>query len=232
MRRFPVMVFAAGFGTRMGALTRDRPKPLIDVAGRSLLDHALDLTAGAGLDRRVVNLHYHGDQIARHLAGRDIALSWERDGILDTGGGLRAALPLLDGSPVYTLNSDAVWTGRNALMELGAAWDDDRMDALLLLAPVARAEGHQGNGDFVMDAEGRIARADGRVGLVYLGAQIIRTERLADFPEPAFSLNRLWDRMIADGRAFGAVHDGGWCDVGRPEGIATAEAMLARSQDA
>ena len=119
MRRFPVMVFAAGLGTRMGALTRDRPKPLIEVAGRCLLDHALDLVTGAGLTRPVVNLHYRGDQIARHLAGRDATLSWERDEILDTGGGLRAALPLLAGSPVFTLNSDAVWTGRNALVELG-----------------------------------------------------------------------------------------------------------------
>jgi N-acetyl-alpha-D-muramate 1-phosphate uridylyltransferase len=229
MQRFPVMLFAAGFGTRMGELTRDRPKPLIEVAGRSLLDHALDVTERAGLDRRVINLHYQGDRIERHLAGQNIACSWEREEILDTGGGLRAALPLLDGNPVFTLNTDAVWSGQNALVELGDAWDEDRMDALLLLAPVALAEGHRGRGDFVMDAEGRITRADGREGLVYLGAQIIRTEQLADFPERAFSLNRLWDRMIAAGRAYGVIHDGGWCDVGRPEGIVTAEAMLARS---
>ena len=105
------------------------------------------------------------------------------------------------------------------------------MDALLLLAPVALAVGHQGTGDFLVDGSGRIERAKGRPGLVYLGAQIIRTERLAEFPERAFSLNLLWDRMIAEGRAFGVVHDGGWCDVGRPEGIAAAEAMLARSRD-
>ena len=226
------MLFAAGLGARMGALTRDRPKPLIEVAGRCLLDRALDLTTEAGLRRRVVNLHHLGDQIARHLAGQDIALSWERDAVLETGGGLRAALPLLGTSPVFTLNSDAVWAGRNPLVELGAAWDEAGMDALLLLAPVGLAEGHQGRGDFVLDGAGRIARAAGGPGLVYLGAQIIRTERLAAVPDRVFSLNLLWDQMIAEGRAYGIIHDGLWCDVGRQEGIATAEAMLARSRDA
>jgi N-acetyl-alpha-D-muramate 1-phosphate uridylyltransferase len=230
MRRFPVMLFAAGFGSRMGALTRNTPKPLIPVAGRSLLDHALDLTVAAGLTKVVANLHYRGDQIAAHLAGRDIALSWERDEILETGGGLRAAAGLLGSSPVFTLNTDAVWTGRNPLIELGENWTDE-MDALLLLIPSDRALGHEGRGDFLLADDGRIERAAGRDGLIYLGAQIIRTERLGDFAEAAFSVNLLWDRMIAEGRAYGVVHDGRWCDVGRPEGIALAEAMLAGSAD-
>lgn len=230
MRQFPVMLFAAGFGKRMGEMTRDQPKSLIKVAGKSLLDHALAQTVG--LDRKVINLHYKGEQIAAHLAGQDIALSWERGDILDTGGGLRAALPLLQSSPVYTLNTDAVWTGQNPLAELGAAWDEARMDALLLMAPADRTRGRTGSADFTLDALGRISRAAGGPGLVYLGAQIIRTERLAAFDEQAFSLNRLWDLMIAEGRAWGMVHDGLWCDVGRPEGIATAEAMLAQSGDA
>lgn len=225
------MLFAAGFGTRMGSLTRERPKPMIEVAGRPLLDHALALTESAGLTRRVVNLHYLGQQIADHLAGRDIALSWEREEILDTGGGLRAALPLLGEGPVMTLNTDAVWTGSNPLAQLARTWDPDRMDALLLLAPIDRAEGHGGTGDFVMDDDGRIARAGGRHGLVYLGAQVLQPALLAEIPDPVFSLNRLWDRMIARGRAFGLVHAGRWCDVGHPEGIARAEAMLASWQD-
>lgn len=222
-----LMIFAAGFGTRMGALTANRPKPLIKVAGRALLDHALDLAEGAGLGRVAVNLHYLGDQIAAHLAPRpDIALSWERAQILETGGGLRHALPLLGPGPVFTLNSDAVWTGPNPLATLRSAWRAE-MGALLLLAPPDHLRGHSGQGDFRVDAKGRISRCPkGAAGLVYLGAQIIAPEGLRDIPDAVFSLNLLWDRMIAEGRAFGVLHPGGWCDVGRPEGIAEAEAML------
>lgn len=225
MRRFPVMLFAAGFGTRMGALTQNRPKPLIPVAGKPLIDHALDLCRADLVTHRVVNLHYLGDQIARHLAGRDLAFSHE-DPILETGGGLRAALPLLGTGPVMVLNTDAVWTGDNPLAELAAAWDESRMDALLLVAQVGNATGHKGSGDFLMDAKGRLTRANGKPGVVYLGAQILRTDRLAGVQQPVFSLNLLWDQMIAEGRAFGLIHRGGWCDVGQPDLISLAEAML------
>lgn len=223
-----VMLFAAGFGTRMGALTARRPKPLIEVAGRPLIDHALALADAAGVARKVVNLHYLPDMLRDHLSGRDgVALSYEPE-ILETGGGLRAALPLLGPGPVFTLNSDAVWTGRNPLEQLRAAWDPDRMDALLLLIAPGAAQGHSGAGDFVADARGRLSRGP---GAIYSGAQIIRTEALSDIPDRAFSLNRLWDRMIAEQRLFGLTHDGSWCDVGRPEGIAEAEAMLKGARD-
>ncbi|MBL4916611.1 nucleotidyltransferase family protein [Szabonella alba] len=226
-----LMIFAAGFGTRMGALTADMPKPLITVAGRALLDHALDLADAAGPGRIVVNTHYRGDQIAAHLADRPaIALSHE-DVILETGGGLRKALPLLGAGPVFTLNSDAVWTGPNPLITLRGGWRAG-MGALLLLAPPDALRGHSGQGDFRMDAQGRISRCPkGEAGLVYLGAQILDPAGLQDFDETAFSLNRLWDRMIVQGRAFGILHPGGWCDVGRPEGIAEAEAMLRGAGD-
>lgn len=227
MRPFPLMLFAAGRGTRMGALTAHRPKPLIPVAGRPLIDHALALADTAGVAPVVANLHHFGDQIASHLAARPITLSWERDLLLETGGGLRRALPLLGHSPVMTLNSDAVWTGANPLTQLAAAWDDAAMDALLLLLPAGKALGHSGPGDFLLGENMRISRARGVPAPVYLGAQIIRTDRLGEIPEQVFSLNLLWDRMIADGRAFGLIHQGGWCDVGRPEGIAQAEALLA-----
>ena len=220
------MLFAAGLGTRMGALTATMPKPLIPVAGKPLLDHALALADQAGITNRVANLHSLGDQIAAHLAGRNVALSWEREQILETGGGLRAALPLLGHGPVMTLNTDAVWTGANPLQELASSWDEARMDALLLLLPAARATGHSGTGDFLLDGENRLIRAKGLAGEVYLGAQIIRPDLLAQIPEKVFSLNLLWDKMIVQGRAFGLIHQGGWCDVGRPEGIATAEALL------
>lgn len=221
---FPLMLFAAGFGTRMGALTADRPKPLIEVAGKPLIDHALAQAEGVG--RIVANVHWKPDALVRHLQARGVAVTRE-DPILETGGGLRAALPLLGEGPVMTLNTDAVWTGENPLSQLRDAWDDGRMDGLLLVLPDAAAG--KGAGDFVMDAEGRLGRAKGARGQVYLGAQILRTEGLSAITETVFSLNLLWDRMIAAGRLYGVVHRGGWCDVGHPAGIAEAEAMLARA---
>jgi N-acetyl-alpha-D-muramate 1-phosphate uridylyltransferase len=172
----------------------------------------------------VVNLHYLGAQIERHLAGRAVRFSHEEAEILETGGGLRHALPLLGADPVFTLNSDAAWTGANPLVRLEAAWDDTRMDGLLLVAPSSAARGHGTLADFEMDGDGRLRRS--AEGVVYLGAQIIRTEGLGTIGARAFSLNRLWDEMIAEGRLFGLLHTGGWCDVGRPEAIAEAEAML------
>ncbi|TCP40305.1 nucleotidyltransferase family protein [Rhodovulum marinum] len=224
-----LMLFAAGFGTRMGALTADRPKPLIDVAGRPLIDHALGLAGGAGIARIVVNTHYLAEQVAAHLAGRaGVTLSHEAERILDTGGGLRHALPLLGADTVFTLNSDAVWTGPNPLDRLAAAWDPERMDGLMLLVPAARARGHRGAGDFTMDDAGRLTR--GGTG-VYTGAQILKTGNLGPVDASVFSLNRVWDRMLAEGRLFGLLHMGGWCDVGHPAGIAEAEAMLMEARD-
>ena len=220
------MLFAAGRGTRMGVLTATAPKPMIEVAGKPLIDHALALADAAGARPIVVNLHHLGDQIARHLSARPISLSREPV-LLETGGGLRNALPLLGKGPVMTLNADAIWTGRNPLQELAGAWDEERMDALLLLAPRAQTQGHNGSGDFLMEADGRLRRAHGAEAPVYLGAQILRTEGLADIPDEIFSLNLFWDRLIARGRVYGLIHEGGWCDVGRPEGIAEAEALLA-----
>lgn len=223
------MLFAAGFGTRMRPLTETRPKPLIPVAGKTLLDHALAQVDQAGVSRVVVNTHYLGDQIAAHLSPRpEIAISPEQPDILDTGGGLRHALPLLGGGPVLTMNTDAVWTGQNAITQLRAAWNPDQMDALLLLVPSDRAVGHDGAGDFTLDALGRLSRGGGHV---YTGAQIIKTDALAAIPDRAFSLNRLWNTMIGSARLFGTVHDGGWADVGHPGGIALAEDMLAGARD-
>lgn len=232
MRPLPLMLFAAGFGTRMGALTANRPKPLIEVAGKPLIDHAIAQADGAGITTRVMNLHYLGDQLAAHVEQKNIGLSWERAQILETGGGLRAAQPMLGPGPVLAMNSDAVWTGENPLSQLLAAWNPDRMDALLLLLPAAKATGHAGVSDFALSGDGRIARARGAAGHVYLGAQILRTDTLAAITEPRFSLNLVWDAMIARNRAFGLVHRGGWCDVGSPDGIALAEQLLAKAADA
>ena len=223
---FPLMIFAAGFGTRMGALTRDMPKPLIPVAGRPLIDHALDVAHAAGVRRTIVNTHYRAAQMAAHLAGKDVILSHEPGPILETGGGLKAALPQLGDGPVAILNSDGIWTGASPLLELSAAWDGSRMEALLLLLPLEDTLAHGPKGDFRLDADGRISRGRGGEDHVYIGAQIIHPARIRATPDAVFSLNLPWNAMIAAGTAFGLVHRGGWCDVGQPEGIAAAERLL------
>lgn len=223
-----LMLFAAGFGTRMGVLTAARPKPLIPVAGRALIDHALELARDAGVTRVVANTHYLGEQIAAHLAGRNVNVSPEPNRILETGGGLRQALPLLGPGPVFTLNTDAVWTGPNVITTLRESWNAGQMAALLALVPPDRALGHAGVGDFTLHVDGRISRGP---GYVYTGAQILNPAGIETFPQEVFSINLLWDRLISEGRAFGVVHSGGWCDVGRPESIDLAEAMLERAHD-
>ncbi len=219
----PLMVFAAGKGTRMAPLTDVTPKPLIAVGGQTLLDRALVQARQAGAGPVVVNIHHLGQQIRDHIAGQDIAVSDESDLLLETGGGLRKALPLLGPGPVITMNPDVVWTGPNPLPPLLAAWDDARMDALLMLVPISRAHGRTGGGDFSLDPGNRLIR---KGDLVYGGVQIIRPDRLAEIDAQVFSLNRLWNLMIAEGRAFGLIHAGEWCDVGRPDCIPLAEALL------
>ncbi|MDO5632349.1 MAG: nucleotidyltransferase family protein [Paracoccus sp. (in: a-proteobacteria)] len=218
-----LMIFAAGLGTRMRPLTETRPKPLIRVGGQTLLDRAIALGRAGGARRVVVNTHYLAPMIADHLAGTDVAISHEPGPVLETGGGLRQALPLLGAGAVLTLNPDVVWTGANPVAGLRAAWDGARMDALLMLVPLARATARAGGGDFAQDSAGRISRGG---DLVYGGAQIINPALLDAIPETVFSLNRCWDAAIAQGRAFGLIHSGGWCDVGRPDTIPLAEALL------
>ena len=220
----PVLLFAAGFGTRMGALTADRPKPMIEVAGRPLIDRALDIARDIAPPRIVANLHYKPQALADHLAARNVITSFEWPDILETGGGLRQALPLLGDGPVITMNPDVIWSGPNPLQMLLEAWDPDRMDALLLCLPPENTIGRIGPDDFTADASGALSRGP---GLVYGGAQILNPAGLADIPDRAFSLNILWDRMIGTGRLHGAVYPGRWCDVGRPEGIALAEGLIA-----
>ena len=217
------MLFAAGLGTRMGALTAEQPKPMIPVAGRPLIDHALDLVTEAGIPDVVVNIHWKGEKLRRHLSGRPVQISDESDALLETGGGLRRALPLLGEGAVWTLNPDVLWSGPNPLRTLAPAWDPARMSSLLLLAPISQLRGYRGEGDFTLHDDGRISRGG---PLVYLGAQIIDPQGIETVPDQAFSLNRLWDMQIAAGRAHGTIYPGQWCDVGRPEGIALAEAML------
>jgi N-acetyl-alpha-D-muramate 1-phosphate uridylyltransferase len=218
-----VMMFAAGFGTRMKHLTQDQPKPMVKVAGRPLIDHALDLGSAIAPDRIVANLHYKPEPLLAHLKGRNVQTIMEDPDILETGGGLRNALPLLGKGPVFTMNTDAIWAGPNPLAMLQNAWNPDIMDALLIGIPTAQAVGHSGTGDFVMDQDGRLTRGP---GVIYGGVQIIKTDLLETIPDRAFSLNLLWDKMLTMGRMYGVRYTGKWCDVGHPEGITLAENML------
>ncbi len=219
----PLMIFAAGRGTRMGALATERPKPMVEVAGRPLVDHAIALGRNAGARPIVANTHHLRDRIEPHLLRQGIELSPEDPELLDTGGGLRHALPRLGRGPVFTLNSDVVWAGPNPLPSLAAAWRPG-MGALLMCVPLARAHGRKGGGDFSLDDAGRLSR-DG--DLVYTGAQIIDPRTLDPETGSVFSLSPVWTRLASEDRLFGLVHAGDWADVGHPEGIAAAEALLA-----
>ncbi|MEM7521485.1 MAG: nucleotidyltransferase family protein [Pseudomonadota bacterium] len=220
---FPVMMFAAGLGTRMRPLTDQMPKPMIKVVGKPLVDHALDLARDAGCGPVVANLHYLPDALEAHLAPLGVTTVIERPDILETGGGLRNALPVLGRGPVVTLNTDAVWKGPNPVSLLMEGWNPDKMDALLMCVPPTHAIGHLGKGDFIIEPSGRLTRG---TGAIYCGVQIIKTELLETINEPAFSLNVIWDQMLLTRRLFGLCYPGKWCDVGRPEGIARAEALL------
>lgn len=230
MRPQAAMIFAAGLGTRMGALTVHRPKPLIAVGGRPLIAHALAQVRGAGIGRIVVNVHAHAGMMRDWLAAEapDVLVSDEPER-LETGGGLRRALPMLGAGPVVTLNADMVWSGANPVAGLVEAWRPG-MGALLSLVPRAAAVGHRGPGDFFLEADGRLVRR-GHAAVadyVYAGAEVIDTAALDGFGETVFSLNPVWDALAAVGRLRGLVHVGGWADVGTPEGIALAEAEVLR----
>lgn len=228
------MVMAAGLGTRMRPLTASTPKPLLEVAGRTLLDHVLDHLRAAGVEKVVVNVHYLPGAVEAHLAahanGLQVCISDERETLLETGGGLVKAAPMIDADPFLVVNSDNLWIDgpADSLKLLASQWDDSRMDALLLLVPLARAQNHRGRGDFHMDRSGRLRRRGrSRVApFVYTGIQIMAKRLLDGAPQGPFSTNILWDKAMEAGRCFGAVHHGLWFDVGTPAAIGETEAFL------
>jgi N-acetyl-alpha-D-muramate 1-phosphate uridylyltransferase len=228
------MVLAAGHGVRMRPLTDRIPKPLIEVGGKALIDHALDRLAAAGVEQAVVNVHYLADKIEDHLAGRrapQIVISDERGELLDTGGGVVKALPLLGEAPFFHVNSDTIWIDgvKPNLERLAEAFDPARMDALLLLAPSAGSVGYAGRGDFAMTPDGHLTRRGERevVPFVYAGAAILAPALFADVPTGPFSLTRLFDRAHEAGRLHGLRLEGIWMHVGTPDAIALADAALA-----
>jgi MurNAc alpha-1-phosphate uridylyltransferase len=230
------MVLAAGLGTRMRPLTDKLPKPLVAVAGKALLDHVLDRLADAGVDTAVVNVHHMADAIESHLKGRTrpiILISDERGELLNTGGGVVKALTLLGDEPFYHVNSDTIWIEGVTpnLGRLGALFDPDAMDAVLLLAATATSIGYEGRGDFAMTADGRLRRRAERevVPFVYAGAAILSPAMFVGAPAGAFSLNALFDRALEAGRLFGLRLEGTWMHVGTPAAIQAAEAAILES---
>lgn len=228
------MVMAAGLGKRMRPLTATRPKPLVKVAGKPLIDWSLDRLVEAGVNKAVVNVHYLADSLESHLhhyRGLEIAISDERDLLLETGGGMvKAQASGLLPDPFFCLNSDNIWLDGpcDAFAELSQAWDPARMDALLLVVRHPAAHTYEGKGDFHLDPLGRISRRrPGRIApYIYTGIQLVSHRLLRDAPSGPFSTNVLWTRAIAEGRLYGWVHTGEWFEVGTPEAIAPTEHLL------
>ena len=227
------MVLAAGLGTRMRPLTDETPKPLINVAGKPLIDYALDRFADAGVTRAIVNVHYLPDQVEAHVATRtapEIVVSDERALLLETGGGLKKARAKFGDDPLFCTNTDAIMIdgdGTEACAQLAAAWDVSEMDALLLLVPIERTSGYDGRGDFTRDETGQIAlRAGDAAPYVFTGLQILNPALIDEGPDGPFSTRLLWDAAAARGRLRGVVYGGDWLHVGDPQGLKGAEARL------
>ena len=234
------MVLCAGLGTRMAPATNGLPKPLVQLQGKAIIDHVLDRLATARIKRAIVNVHHKADLIEQHLRARRaprIEISDERAALLDTGGGLKKALPRLGPRHFLIHNADSVWiegVGAN-LARLAAAWDDGAMDCLLLLALASTSHGYQGRGDFALDSDGRIRRKRVEQEIVpfaFTGVSIAHPRLFDGSPEGAFSLNLVWSRAIGAGRAYGVRMDGVWMHVGTPAALAEAEQCLSRAQRA
>jgi N-acetyl-alpha-D-muramate 1-phosphate uridylyltransferase len=231
------MVLAAGLGERMRPLTLRIPKPLVTLAGRPLIDHVLDRLAAAGVETAIVNVHYLPEQLEAHLAARqgkppETFISDERGVLLDTGGGVKKALPLLGPGPFFVHNADSVWSEgtASALSHMLRLWNPAEMDCLLLLAPVATSIGYAARGDFSMGPDGRLARrgASEVVPFAFAGVSLCDERLFEDAPEGCFSLNMLWDQALAKGRLYGMRMDGRWMHVGTPAALAKAETLFER----
>jgi MurNAc alpha-1-phosphate uridylyltransferase len=231
------MILAAGLGTRMAPLTQEKPKPLIEVNAKPLIDHVIDRLVRGGVNFIVVNVHYMADQIVAHLEKRrartpgvEIRISDESGTILDTGGAIAKALPLFEGEPFFTHNSDSLWVEGmgSAMTRMKTRWNPDSMDALMLLAPCATAIGYEGRGDFEMDSWGVLKRRQemNLAPFVWTGLQIVHPRLFDGAPAGRFSINPLWDKAIENGRLEGLRLDGVWIHVGTPKGLQDAEIFL------
>ncbi len=224
------MILAAGFGKRLRPITDKTPKPMLEVAGRTLLDHSIDHLAASGIEKVVINIHHLGSLIEQHITRRtdvEVVISDESDEILETGGGIAKALPLLGEDPFFVINGDVLWLDgpTSALRRLACTWDQSRMDALLLLHSTVEAYGYEGRGDFIVDPEGALIRRPEREISPYLfaGVQILQASSLAVAPAGFFSLNLIYDQAIEEDRLFGLIHDGDWFHIGTAGGLSEAE---------
>ena len=235
MKPKTAMVLAAGLGKRMRPVTDAMPKPLVKIAGRTLLDWGLDSLAAAAVEKAVVNVHYLADQIVSHVASRTaphIVISDESDGLLDSAGGIVKALPELGSDPFFVINADTFWidAGPPNLEALALEWQPERMDILLMLADIASATGHSGGTDFLLGSDGALTRAKGdAAGLIYAGAAILHPRIFAGASPGPSSLNVYFDKAIAAGRLYGMVMRGRWITVGTPDAIGPAEAAVAEA---
>ena len=228
------MIMAAGMGLRMRPLTNERPKPLIEVDGRTLLDHAIDRLMHVGVKHILVNVHYKGEMVIEHVKRRrdvEIMIQDERDRLLDTGGALKRALPFFNGEPFFSHNSDSIWleSWSSNLERMTQIWNDQHMDCLMLLAATHSSIGYEGGGDFTMDSDGRLARRQPPriTPFAWPGVQLMHPRLIAHAPtSDVFSTNKLWDVAISEGRLFGIRMDGKWMHIGTPEAKAEAEAQL------
>jgi len=227
------MILAAGMGTRMRPLTLTMPKPLVEVAGKSLLQHSLDRAAEAGIKNKIINIHAFPDQMQTALSDQDVFISDETDKLLETGGGIKRAIGAyphqLGTEAFYTINSDSIWIGNNPLEILANYWQPKDMDALLLLLPVNNAVNYTRAGDFFLTDGNQLIRRGKKPSAPYVftGIQIIKPSVFDDAPDDAFSLNFIWDKLLDNGRLYGTLYSGNWADVGTPEGTTAAEIALA-----
>jgi len=222
------MILAAGLGLRMRPLTNNLPKPLIPVAGKTMLQRAFDHLHEVGISKIVVNTHYLAELIEKAVL--EGTLISHEDVLLETGGGIKKALPLLGEEAFFTLNGDSIWTGSESLREMDLQWDDGKMDALLLLVPREKAHGYEGKGDFFLSPEGSLSRRGDafEAPYVYGGIQLAHPRLFHNSPEGAFSLNVLWDKALQKGRLFGYVHQGEWFHIGTPEELQRYEPLVSQ----
>lgn len=224
------MILAAGLGQRMRPITNTLPKPLIPVAGRSMLDRAFDHLQMAKISNVVVNTHYLAPLIEKHIKTfYPQTLISHEEILLETGGGIKKALPLLDHNPFFVLNGDSIWTESESLIDMEKMWREEQMDALLLLLPREKAHGYEGAGDFHIDPDGRLSRpkAGGNALYVYIGVQLLRPHLFQDAPIGSFSMNLLWDKALENGRLYGHIHTGDWFHISTPQDIDRYEPMIA-----